>query len=388
MNENLENFEKWFGDCNSGIFTFGEYFDGTKPSYVPFGILLQLENNNLKPFTRDALEFLKNDNSAIELNWGFRAYSQFQDLLGLSMNDDSPMWNRHYCYYESLVYLRESVVAWLDQNVLAAMVLIRPFIELSIFHLYWYLKCEHDDYADYYLWLEGKKGKPPFKNQLDFVFDNIPTKDFVSPKKLEKIKEIINKSYKSACTYNHTPKIDESIMSLGGGAGRISFYLFFYYIASLNLVIRQLIYLYVLCYPMALFPVDRYKKWGYGGPVGLFFDFANFAVIKEYLGFENLQKMKADFQKLTEVKGLLSWFEGQRNLNRAEIEKTWQEFVSDKPSISKNKYANIKEHRLAMFKAEFRALGWFTNYFHEPPQNDDEISDEMLDRIIKRINNW
>src|SRR5688572_27674691 len=130
-----ENFEKWFTDDNPEFFSFGEYFDGNTPSYASFQVLLQLANENLKPFTKDALEFLKSDNSAVELNWGFRAYSQFQDLFGLTINDQSRVWNRHYCYYESLVYLRESIAAWLDQNVLAAMTLVRPFVELSILHL-------------------------------------------------------------------------------------------------------------------------------------------------------------------------------------------------------------------------------------------------------------
>jgi len=151
MNENTEKFERWFTDGDPNFFAFGEYFDGSTPPFASFQILLQLDNENLKPFTKDALEFLKNDKSAIELNWGFRAYSQFQDLLGLTMSNDSPVWNRHYCYYESLVYLRESITAWLDQNVLAAMALIRPFLELSIFHLYWYLRCEHNEYTDFYL---------------------------------------------------------------------------------------------------------------------------------------------------------------------------------------------------------------------------------------------
>ncbi|HNE06420.1 MAG TPA: hypothetical protein PLT08_17970, partial [Anaerolineales bacterium] len=370
------------GDPN--FFAFGEYFDGSTPPFASFQILLQLDNENLKPFTKDALEFLKNDKSAIELNWGFRAYSQFQDLLGLTMSNDSPVWNRHYCYYESLVYLRESITAWLDQNVLAAMALIRPFLELSIFHLYWYLRCEHNEYTDFYLWLEGKKNKPPFKNQLDYVFENLPTKDFVSSKQLEKVKEVLNNSYKSASTYNHTPKIDESIVSLGDGSGKTSFYLFFFYIASLNLVVRQLTYLYILAYPMSLFPVDRHKKWGYGGPVGLFFDFSNFAIIKEYVGMDNIQKMKADFPKLQEVKDLSSWYEGQPDLSESEIENTWQEFISDKP----NSDINIKEHRMAFFRAHFRGLGWFVNYFHEPPKGDDEISDEMLEKVMRRINNW
>ncbi len=152
-----DNFERWFTDDGPEFISFGEYFSGSKAPFTSFGVLLNLDNENLKPFTRDALKFLESDKSAIELNWGFRAYSQFQDLLGLTINDDSPVWNRHYCYYESLVYLRESLTAWLDQNILAAMTLVRPFLELSIFHLYWYLRCEQGNYGDYYLWLEGKK---------------------------------------------------------------------------------------------------------------------------------------------------------------------------------------------------------------------------------------
>src|SRR6266540_3215805 len=378
-----ENFEKWFTDDSPEFISFGEYFDGETAPYTSFAVLLNLENENLKPFTRDALEFLKSDKSATELNWGFRAYSQFQDLLGLTINDNNPVWNRHYCYYESLVYLRESMVAWLDQNVLAAMTLIRPFLELSIYHLYWYLRCEHNNYDDYYLWLKGKKGKTPFKNQLDFVFDHLPTKKFVSPKRLEKIKLILSNSYKGASSYHHTPQIDESIVSLGGGSGKISFYLFFFYMADLNMVLRQLVYLYILAYPMSLFPVNRYEKWGYGGPVGLFFDLANFAIVKEYLGMDNLQKMKANFHNLQEVKDLLPWFEGQFNLSESEIEKSWQEFIGDSP----NSEVKIKEHRIGIFKAYFRALGWSMNYFHEPQSNDDEISDEMLEKVMKRVNN-
>jgi len=379
-----EDFEKWFVDDGPEFFSFGEHFDGNTVPYASFGVLLQLESKNLKSFTKDALKFLESDESAIELNWGFRAYSQFQDLLGLTLNFENPVWNRHYCYYESIVYLRESMVAWLDQNILAAMTLIRPFLELSVFHLYWYLRCEQNNYDDYYLWLQGKKGKPPFKNQLDYVFDHLPTKDFVSGKQLDKIKNILNNSYKGASTYNHTPQVDESVVNLGGGAGKVSSYLFFFYMASINLVIRQLVYLYVLAYPMSLFPVDRHKKWGYGGPVGLFFDPTNFAIIKEHLGSDNLQKMKVNFHDLQQIKDLLPWFEEQPDLSEKEIEKSWQDFIADKP----NSDVQVKEDRLAIFKAYFRTIGWSMNYFHEPQSNADEISDEMLEKAWRRINNW
>lgn len=232
--------------------------------------------------------------------------------------------------------------------------------------------------------MKAKRVSHRLKNQLDFVFENLPTKDFVSPKQLEKVKTILNNSYNGASTYNHTPKIDELIVSLGGGTGKVSSYLFFFHMASLSLILRQLTYLYILAYPMSLFPIDRYKKWGYGGPVGLFFDFANFAIIKEFLGGDNLQKMKTDFQRLQEVKDLSSWYEEQLDLTEFEIENTWQEFIKDKP----NSDVDGRGHRTAIFTAHSRGVGWFVNYFHEPMKSHDEISDEMLEKVIKRINNW
>ena len=95
MSENRENFEKWFTD-DLTFFSVGEYFDDDNPPDISFQSLLGLEKENLKPFAKDALEFLKNDETANELKWGFRAYSQFQDLLGFSVQDDTPLWNRHY----------------------------------------------------------------------------------------------------------------------------------------------------------------------------------------------------------------------------------------------------------------------------------------------------
>jgi hypothetical protein len=116
----------------------------------------------------------------------------------------------------------------------------------------------------------------------------------------------------------------------------------------------------------------------------LFFDLSNFAIVKEYLGLDNLQRMKSNFYNLQEVKDLVSWFEGQPDLTQAEIEDSWQAFISDKSHSDEQR----KEHRMAIFKAHFRGLGWWMNYFHEAQKDDDEISDEMLERIWKRINNW
>ncbi len=382
-NKTLANFEKWFSNDNSLFFAFGDYVDGDHlPPYVSFSSLLQLEN--LKPFTKDALVFLEEDEGGIELNWGVRAYSQFQDIFDLSIKNGTPVFNRHYCYYESLVYLMESITAWLDKNVLAALTLIRPFLELSLFHVYWYLRCKDSGYERYYLWLEGKKGKPPFKDMMNFIFENLPTKDHVADKQIKKIERILSNSYKSISSYNHTPKLDETVVNLGGGLGKVSLDLFFYYLASIKLVLRQLTYLYALAYPMSMFPVDRYGKWGFGGPVGLFFDNTNYQVLGKYLGMQNLDKMKKDFAKVNEVEVLLSWFNGQVNASEEEVEQSWEETATE-DSIS-----SIKEigHRIAIFKAKSRSLSWATNYFQEKLDGVSEVDLDKYDDVMNMVNNW
>jgi hypothetical protein len=69
--------------------------------------MLDIDWNNLKPFTKDALIALEGVESFIQLKDGIRAYTQFQDILDIVITqDETPiLWNRHYCYFESLVYL-------------------------------------------------------------------------------------------------------------------------------------------------------------------------------------------------------------------------------------------------------------------------------------------
>jgi hypothetical protein len=283
----------WFSEFDpKGFGAVGEYFEGAPPD-VSLAQLLDFDSKNLKPFSRDLLDIdnLPQNFSAsfAELRWGIRAYLQFQDVLNYTFTIDANMkssikfdastfFNRHYCYYESLVYLRESVVSWLDRNVLAALTLLRPFLELSIFHLYWYLTSESENYKSYYEWLksEGSKGKPGLTKAIGVVFDKLPTKGWVEGKRLDELKQVIKNLYRGLCAYNHTPKLDESIAAKSGGLGNVAYESFLYALYTTNILLRQIVYLFILAYPMSMFPVAGYKKWGFSGPVGSFFDRCNF----------------------------------------------------------------------------------------------------------------
>jgi hypothetical protein len=383
--DNPEDFLKWFNNTPA-FWGYGEYFEGDSPPEVPLTQVLNLQREKVKPFTIDVLEHLEKSDQGKELKLGIQAFSQFQDILGVSLHDDEDLWNRHYCYYESLVYLHEGVVAWLDQNVLAALALIRPFLELSVLHIYWFLRSERTGYKDLYLWMDDKKPKPAFRNQLDFILQSLQT-TLPSGKRIRRVNEILVKSYKHLSAYHHSPKIDESVVSMSGGPGLISLETFFYYLASLNIVLRQVVFLYVLTYPTALSPVNRYKRWGFGGPMGLFFDANNFAILRAYLGEESTARMKGELADSEEVRANLDWFESEHDLTDEELEADWERLLENTKSSSVGKDIYHLGSRIAFHKAQSRAMGWAMNYINLRAKSED-IPDEVLPRIISIWKDW
>ncbi len=197
----------------------GEYGEREAP-VIPLTSLLNISSENIKPFTKDILDTDTEQRSELfqasmnELSRGLHALLQFQDILDVSLDPhDNDIINRHYAYYESLVYIRESIVSWLDGNALSALILLRPFQELTTLHLYWYLRCRHSTYEPYYSWLRDNRGKPSFLRALNYVCKNMPSKGYVSEKRLKELKQVLGNIYKELSVYHHVTKMNESIVA-------------------------------------------------------------------------------------------------------------------------------------------------------------------------------
>lgn len=389
-------FFEYFSEPGDRAFIgFGDYFEGT-PQDVPLVELLVLNTQNLKPFTKTLIDYTALSEDAIqallsELSRGISALSQFQDILDVSLDEDgSILVNRHYCYYESLVYLRESVVSWLDKNVLAGLTLLRPFLELSVLHLYWYLRCRTSTYKPYYDWLtihKSYKGKPSFQFALDYIFDNMPTKGWVKEQRVQELKQCIRTQYSNLCAYHHAPKMDESVTAASGGQGSVSLEFFLYYLHTTNILLHQVVYLYILTYPMALFPVDRHDKWGFdGGPLGLFFDKVNYGRLEAYVGSENCNTLKQSLRYVPDVVSLTELFDNLPNLSREELDMEWERIERENPSLRETNTIDLPR-RLAAMRAFNRSLSWALNYTGEQTQGKD-MSDELLESLRRRIRNW
>lgn len=381
---------KWFYKDYREFAAYGEYGEGP-PSDVSLIGLLNLNHEDLKPFTKDLLDPSQQpqrlQTSLSELSRGINALFQFQDILDVSLDmETSDLVNRHYAYYEGLVYLRESVVSWLDRNVLAGLTLLRPFLELSVFHVYWYVRCKHKSYKPYYDWLKHGKGKPGFQNALDYILNNLPTKGWASEKRLQELKLTIQNAYKALCAYNHTPQMNESITAKSGGFGNLALESFLYYLELTNILLHQVVYLFMLAYPMSLFPVEKHIKWAFSGPVGLFFDKVNYAIIETYISPDNTAIMKQSLAPVPEVKSLLEWFDSFPTLTAEEINTDWERLTKEIPSLTKENTTHLFA-RLALMKSHNRSLGWALNYVIDQKQ-DSEMPDKVVEKLRKRIRTW
>ena len=386
--------EKWF--LNKPQYSaYAEYIGPNKP--VPPASLIHILNLDVvsfKEFSKETLELFEDSETYKEFSSAVRAFTQFQDIFNFSLNgNDNPserfMFNRHYCYFESLIYLREGVRSWLDGNILASLALLRPFFELSLLHIYWYLRCEEDGYKAYYEWLDGKKGKPPFKNQLDFVFSNLPSNGFANKRRVDKVKEFLLHAWGEMSTYNHTPRIDESIVSISNSSQALSVDGMYLYLAKASMLLRHIIFVYVLCFPMSLYPIDRVRKWGFGGPAGLFFDHQNFRLLCEYLEKNSVDKLTVELKEIDQVKTLLSWYESFPILLKSRSKRVGWILLKVTAQEDNHHLKQLKDvaNRSSSHKAHFRTLSWFMNYHHEEKPLPD-ISDEKLMQIYKAMNSW
>lgn len=373
---------KWFSEFAPGGFAItGECFQGKPPaaSLPELLQLLQIDADRMRPFARELVAHANDQPSVLgpllDLVRGIRAYLQFQDIMSIVVDPATPLENRHYCYYESIVYLREAVVCWLDGNVLAALTILRPLLELSILHCYWKTRCEDSTYETYYAWLEGKGRKPGFAVGLAYVFERIPAMQRVGPVRSDKLQRGLTQAYAALCAYNHTPLLSESVAAASGAVDGISLEMFLYALHMLNALLRQLVYLYILVYPMSLFPVDGTTKFGFSGPVGLFFDRCNFALLEDFIGHRDTSRLAGLLRSLPEVMSLTKWFEDMRRLSTEEIEADWHKVERERElRLPEDAGASTAQavmiQRLAADKAHYRALRWALNYVNPPSSGE------------------
>jgi len=136
-------FYTYFNDDNSIAFNVFVELQTTDPKEMNIAEVFNLANISNSEFGRSILsndipDGLKKMLSSI--SWGIRTYICYQDIFDSGLGsyeediDDVELFvrqicdfNRNYCYFESLTYLKEAIICLLNGNLLATMVLLRPF---------------------------------------------------------------------------------------------------------------------------------------------------------------------------------------------------------------------------------------------------------------------
>lgn len=313
-----------------------------------------------------------------------RAFSEFQDLqeVEIPVTSDGPLHNRHYCYYESLVYLREIVHCLLHGNLLASMTLVRPFLELAVLHVYW--RARDDEYVQYYRWLSSGKGRPPFRNAVDELVKLLPTASAAGQDRVSKLGEELRVLYAQACEYNHVASFDNSYVSISAGNHRITLDAAAAALGQATITLRQVLYLYCLAYPMALFECPPEKKFGFGGPVGMFASHELAALVEAALGSRNSARMRAALAGHEDVQARMQWYDSQPNLSSEALEREWRDHLTRFPVADDPQDLTA---RLALVRAQHRGIMWSMNYLGIEAHASSEDSPEIRAEY-KNLMNW
>jgi hypothetical protein len=249
--------------------------------------------------------------------------------------------------------------------------------------LYWEIYAENNDYESFYSWLYQNGKKPGFGKATDYIFNQLPEKEILNPQRLHLLKKTLKKLYGIFCSYNHTPKMQESTVTRSGFTN-ISLEDFFYAFIHFNQLLRQICYLYTVTYPISLFPVEIHKKFGFtNGPIGVFFDYCNFKILEKYLGESNLRQLKIGFSDSVRITNTLEMFDNQPSLTDRELESDWKRHLSQSKTEAK---AEFLPQRLALKKAQDRSLKWALNYI--ATQEKFEVPEKIAAHLNHKLRNW
>lgn len=388
--QDLAGLFNWLGKP-AGFSAAGEYFETEEPPDRSLIQVLGIHSDTLKPLTLEMLESLKETDFIRSLKGGYRAFFEFQDIFPLTIKakdvdrlDAAHLVNRDYCYYEALAYLRASITAALDKNPVAAMTLLRPFLELSVLHLFWLTRSETEGYDAYYKWLDGRHEKPGFSRQVEQVIKKVSAGSVIPQDRLKRLKQTILKLYTGLCKYNHGPKMSDSMAALSRAQTGMSLDSFYLYLATVDLLMSQIIYIYILAYPMILFPVERMKKWGVSGPIGIYVESNTFAILKCYLGKNSVEALRKSLSTSPRVRHLLDAFDNQPELSEDEQEKEWNDFVKQ---LETKDNPSEWPARIAMNRSYYRTLRWFLNYVRSNSA-EEELDHHEIREMFESAKSW
>jgi len=253
-----------------------------------------------------------------DFKWKLTAFMHIQDIFDCPLYPDSEILNIYhlwYFYYESKYILIESLLCGLNGFCLASDLLLRLFIEFSVLQNHYYrVVREKQSYKPMEKYFESRVH--PGWNSL--VNSALPKDSFSKPIKFRL--DMHYKGLSESCTHayhpDHSPKHRGTFMPEPSLEG-----IYFWY--STRLALEAALWVYYANYPMLFHSVDPVRKFGFGGPVGVFIDELGGHVIKKSLSSTDYTEFLEYTGRQSQVTSLLDYYNSLRSLNDDEIMKTW-----------------------------------------------------------------
>ena len=384
-NPNLNMFSKKLLDIEYNGLSFissGYHVKNDVPFHNSLRKVLNLNDDDLSKKSKLIIKFLE-DSSEFkdkysDLSWQVQAWFEFQDILETSFelqNGNEQLINNHYCYFEATRILIESLITGLEGHFNASISLLRSFIELAVLEVYFKEKSTVDgNHKRFLRWFSYESGNTPFKNTVDFIFTKEENRNF------NIVKDRINGSYKDTSIYAHKPRLNSSFTVMRkSNTLNPSLESIFYWAYFSSIVLQSILWLYVISYPMCLFPVDIVKKFGYNWPMGVFFDSSNSKILERALEHNDYIAFQNDLKNHPDVEKKMEFYNSTSSKNKEYIEESWTGLMD-----SNFENFHSKDERIAAFKAKFRAISWALSY-KAPLKDFSEIDiDESKLRYYKK----
>jgi len=306
--------------------------------------------------------------------WICQAVLEFQDLQDVRLPVRGRFTQKDYLFFEGMAVLREAILAGLNGCLHASFAALRSALELVTFHYWWTEKLRfEEDFEQLYLWLDGKKKAPPFKNVIDETF-----RAFEVPGVAIKKQDFEN-TYKRLCSYSHKSLVKEAITAIRGTNLNVPNELQSrYWVSLVHPTVRAILDVAVNSSPVCLFPVMLHRKFGFSPPVGIFFDPSNFLPLRKALGTEEINALRLHYEKRDPPLSQLEWFDSLPELGEQSIFDTWQgekEIEDGELPFEERVF-----RRYAIIKAKSRALHVGFAYGLEGPILADVKP--MVERIL------
>jgi hypothetical protein len=349
-------------------------------SQIPDDIALReiwdIDDRELSEIGRSALELLAKPPQPLRdvfqrICWQWQALIELQDIQGMPVPKKGSFLNTSYLYCQFLFVQRQVIIAAINGQVHVALAGLRSAFETFVYHYWWRSRLEFaDSYDDFNDWLMGKKGQTPFSQVRRDLFGKLPY-----PSKALSEDDFCG-LYSDLCAYAHKPKLDQSLLSIRSSniTSAVDAAELVYWLSLTAQAQRLMLDLAVSQNPLALFPVDVYRKFGFNPPAGIFLDTYSGPIVEKAFGPELYEDYQKHFAKLDPPESQLGWFEDFPSLTEEQILASSKD---DVPPRHKDPDFRIEVLRRATaMKAHQRAIIWA--FSHMPPGTTPSCDNPMM----------